>query len=426
MGPIFPCSRRWWPPRRTSCSADTSHKPPSTRQKCCWRGEGADQPEHSYSDGERTTALNEILAQAQSWIASGKRVALATVIEVEGSGPRTPGAAMAVNQDGEVVGSVSGGCIEGAVVTEAMTTLETGQCKRLTYGIAGDDAFAVGLTCGGTVQIFVEQMSASILGTVIDLTSQGRPAALLTMVKGPVIGAKALVTPDHILGVLGDLPLHRRALEEARSMLASSSTGVRHFCPQGEDSGPEVEIFVQSFAPPPQMYVFGAIDFSRATVRIGKLLGYRVTVCDARETFATRSRFPEADELVAAWPHLFLASAPVDQRTVVCVLTHDLKFDVPLLQVALRTPAGYIGAMGSRRTHSLRLQRLAELGVPANELDRILGPIGLDIGARTPEEVAVAIAAEIIALRYGRPAFFLSQRSGPVHAQTSAHQAGAR
>jgi len=202
---------------------------------------------------------------------------------------------------------------------------------------------------------------------------------------------------------------------DARAMLMHGSTATRHFGEHGEQREDTLEVFIQSFAPRPRMYVFGAIDFSRATVRIGKLLGYHVTVCDARATFATRKRFPEADEVVVRWPHEFLAEAPVDERTALCVLTHDPKFDVPLLMAAVKTRAGYVGAMGSRRTHADRIRRLEAEGVGADDVRRIRGPIGLDIGARTPEEVAVAIAAEIIALRYGKPAVALTDRGGPVH-----------
>lgn len=258
-------------------------------------------------------------------------------------------------------------------------------------------------------------MTEGILDQALAAIRAGRPAALLTEVAGPRPGAKALVTPAQELGSLGDPGLDRSAMGTARSMLAQGATGTRHYGAQGQEREDEVEIFVQSFAPPPLMYVFGAIDFSRSTVRIGKLLGYRVTVCDARSAFATRDRFPEADRVVAAWPHQFLAQAEVDERTALCVLTHDPKFDVPLLKVAVRTRAGYIGAMGSRRTHQARMARLAEEGVSEEERARVRGPIGLDIGARTPEEVAIAIGAEIVALRYQREAPFLCQRQGPVH-----------
>jgi xanthine dehydrogenase accessory factor len=262
-------------------------------------------------------------------------------------------------------------------------------------------------------------VTATILETLLEAIRLDQPAALLTEVQGPAPGAKSLVTPALTMGSLGDRALDRAATGDALSMLVQGATGIRHYGTHGEERGDAVEVFVQSFAPPPRMYVFGAIDFSRATVRMGKLLGYKVTVCDARSAFATRARFPEADELVVMWPHEFLATAAVDERTVLCVLTHDPKFDVPLLKAAVKTPAAYIGAMGSRQTHRDRIQRLQAAGATTSELARISGPIGLDIGARTPEEVAVAIGAEIVALRYGRPAPSLSRRSGPIHEQAA-------
>jgi xanthine dehydrogenase accessory factor len=256
---------------------------------------------------------------------------------------------------------------------------------------------------------------ATMLESLVAAIREGTPVALATAVDGPGVGSKALVTPASVTGTLGNKALDRAVIGDARSMLAQGMTGSRHYGLQGEQRGDALEVFVQSFAPPPRMYVFGAIDFSRATVRMGKLLGYQVTVCDARASFATRKRFPEADEVVVRWPHEFLAEAPVDERTVLCVLTHDPKFDVPLLVEAVKTPAAYVGAMGSRRTHTERVRRLRAEGVGEDDVRRIKGPIGLDIGARTPEEVAVAIAAEIIALRYGKRASALSDRSGPVH-----------
>ena len=258
-------------------------------------------------------------------------------------------------------------------------------------------------------------MSHRVLEELLLATAGELPVALVTVVAGPHVGGKALVSPLAVTGSLGNAGLESAVIGDARAMLAQGASGTRHYGRRGEERGDEVEVFIQSFAPPPRMYVFGAIDFSRATVRVGKLLGYHVTVVDARETFATAKRFPEADEVVVAWPHEFLASAPVDKRTVLCILTHDPKFDVPVLVAAVRTPAAYIGAMGSRRTHTDRMRRLRQEGVGERELERIRGPIGLDIGARTPEEVAVAIAAEVIALRYGKEAPSLSQGSGPVH-----------
>ena len=198
-------------------------------------------------------------------------------------------------------------------------------------------------------------------------------------------------------------------------MLAQGLTAVRRYGPDGERRRDELGVFVQSFAPPPRMLVFGAIDFAAAVARAGKFLGYQVTVCDARPVFATRARFPDADEVVTDWPHRYLAGTKVDSRTVICVLTHDPKFDVPLLEVALRTPAAYIGAMGSRRTHDDRLARLREAGLSDAELARLRSPIGLDLGARTPEETAVAIAAELIQLRWGGSGQPLTATTGRIH-----------
>lgn len=243
-----------------------------------------------------------------------------------------------------------------------------------------------------------------------------RPVALVTELRGPKPGAKLVVTErDDVLGTLGDPGLDRAASTEAVAMLELGSSATRSYGTSGQGRMEDVELFIESFSPPPLMYVFGAIDFAAAVARVGKLLGYRVTVCDPREKFATRTRFPEADEIVVQWPDDFLAVAYVDKRTVICALTHDPKFDVPLLKAALATPAGYIGAMGSRRTHAERSRQLLEEGVTEEELVRISGPIGLDIGARTPEEVAVSIAAEIIALKTGASGERLVATEGRLH-----------
>jgi xanthine dehydrogenase accessory factor len=241
------------------------------------------------------------------------------------------------------------------------------------------------------------------------------PVAIATVVGGPMVGGKLLVTPHDHVGTVGNAELDRAVVEAARGLLEGGRTDTIHFGPRGQRRMEDVTVFIQSFAPPPRMYVFGAIDFASAVARIGKFMGYRVTVCDARAVFATRDRFPSADEIVVAWPDEFLKTAPVDTRTVICVLTHDPKFDVPVLKGALKTPAGYIGAMGSRRTHNNRTARLKEEGVTDEELARISSPVGLDIGARTPEETAVAIAGEIVALRTGHSGGRLSERSGPIH-----------
>jgi xanthine dehydrogenase accessory factor len=241
------------------------------------------------------------------------------------------------------------------------------------------------------------------------------PVAVATVVEGPGTGGKLLVFPEDHVGTVGNVELDRAVVEAASGMLEGGRTDTIHFGPRGQRRMEDVTVFVQSFAPPPRMYVFGAIDFASAVARIGKFMGYRVTVCDARAVFATRDRFPSADEIVVAWPDEFLKTALVDTRTVICVLTHDPKFDVPVLKEALNTPAGYIGAMGSRRTHNNRTARLKEEGVTDQELARISSPVGLDIGSRTPEETAVAIAGEIVALRTGHSGGRLSERSGPIH-----------
>ena len=244
------------------------------------------------------------------------------------------------------------------------------------------------------------------------------PAAVATVIEDPEgsLGGKILVTPDDHTGSAGNEELDRAVVEAARGLLEGGRTETRHFGPRGQRRMEDVAVFIQSFAPPPKMYVFGAIDFASAVARVGKFMGYRVIVCDARPVFATRDRFPSADEVVVAWPDEFLKTADVDKRSVICVLTHDPKFDVPVLVQALKTEAGYIGAMGSRRTHNNRTARLKEEGVTDEQLARVSSPIGLDIGARTPEETAIAIAGEIIALRTGHSGGRLAGRGGPIHA----------
>jgi xanthine dehydrogenase accessory factor len=288
-----------------------------------------------------------------------------------------------------------------------------------TYGYSDSDAFAVGLTCGGSVSVFVQALSAAEhpqVGEVLASIEAEQPVALATVVAGMgEIGARMAVWPDRVSGTLGVEGLDVAVTDDARGMLAQGATGQRHYGPAGERRRDETTVFVEAYAPPPRMLVFGAIDFATAVARIGSFLGYRVTVCDARAVFATARRFPDADEVVVEWPHRYLARQQVDERTVICVLTHDPKFDVPLLEVALRTPAWYVGAMGSRNTHEDRLDRLREAGMTDAELSRLRSPIGLDLGARTPEETAVAVAAEIVAGRWGGTGVPLGQTEGAIH-----------
>jgi xanthine dehydrogenase accessory factor len=262
-------------------------------------------------------------------------------------------------------------------------------------------------------------VSASIYEQLRDLLRAEEPVALATIVNGPQPGAKLLVRPEgEPLGELGDPGLDRVVGRDARAQLQAGLTGTRHYGPHGEAREHAVEVFIESFAPPPRMIIFGAVDFTAALARASKLLGYRVTVCDARAVFATPQRFPMADEVVNDWPHRYLVKVgeELGPRDAVCVLTHDHKFDVPAITVALETKVGYIGAMGSRRTHTDRVRRLREEGLDDGALDRVMAPIGLDLGARTPEETAVSICAEIIALRTGRKARSLRDADGPIHA----------
>jgi xanthine dehydrogenase accessory factor len=391
--------------------------------------------------------VRDILDPISKWWGAGESFGLATVVRTFSSAPREPGAAMAVSADGEAVGSVSGGCVEGAVYELAGEVRSSGQPVLQTYGISDDDAFAVGLTCGGIIDIFVEPVGSQSfpeLGEVAAAVRADEPVAVATVIDGPGrVGARRVIWrasagqgqqdgsadgPEDrhgpggrpSSGTLGSGERLDQAVDDdARGMLAQGLTGVRRYGPDGERRRDELSVFVQSFAPPPRMLVFGAIDFAAAVARAGKFLGYRVTVCDARPVFATRRRFPDADEVVTDWPHRYLAGQNVDVRTVICVLTHDPKFDVPLLEVALRTPAGYIGAMGSRRTHDDRLARLREVGLTEDELARLRSPIGLDLGARTPEETAVAIAAELIQLRWGGSGRPLTATTGRIHHSAS-------
>ncbi len=363
--------------------------------------------------------MRDILTEISAWWQAGETFGLATVVRTFRSAPRDPGAALAVSAAGDVVGSVSGGCVEGAVYEVAREVCDTGKPVLQTYGVSDDDAFAVGLTCGGILDVFVEPVDRSSfpeLGDIAAAVGTGEPVAVATVVAGPgSLGARRVIWPADASGSLGLTRLDDAVDDDTRGMLAQGLTGMRHYGARGERRADELSVFVHSFAPPPRMVVFGAIDFAAAVASIGKYLGYHVTVCDARPVFATPARFPDADEVVVDWPHRFLQRMAVDERTVICVLTHDPKFDVPVLEVALRTPAAYVGAMGSRRTHEDRLERLRAVGLTEAELARLRSPIGLDLGARTPEETAVSVAAELIQLRWGGSGQALTSTDGRIH-----------
>ncbi len=371
----------------------------------------------------------DIAEELNRWVEQGRDFAVATVVDVGGSAPRRPGAALAVDADGTAVGSVSGGCVEGAVYELCRQALEDGESVLERFGYSNDDAFAVGLTCGGVIDVLVTPVRAGdpvrpVAAAALATAAGGGTAALARIVSGParLTGRALLVRPDgsHEGGFGGDPELDRTVAAEAGAFLDAGRTGTLETGEQGSRCGEPLTVLVESSVPPPRMIVFGAIDFASALVRVGTFLGYRVTVCDARPVFATEARFPEADEIVIAWPHTYLERTEVDGRTVLCVLTHDAKFDVPLLRLALKLPVAYVGAMGSRRTHLDRNERLRRVGVSELELARLRSPIGLDLGARTPEETALSIASEIVANRRGGSGLSLTGAHTPIHHDATA------
>jgi xanthine dehydrogenase accessory factor len=309
--------------------------------------------------------VREILDSLERWSAEGQRAALATLVKTERSALREPGAAMAVSERGDVAGSLTGGCVEPALYEEARAVLAGEPARLRTYGIADDEAFEAGLPCGGTIHVLVAQAGRDLMGQLAAAVREERPVAFVMRIAEPDIGAQELMAPD------------------GRT-----------------EPSLEGDTFVLPLLPRPRMYVFGSVDHAAALAQAGRLLGYHVTVCDARAKFLTPERFPHADELVVGWPDEVLGSRTIDARTAICVLTHDHKLDVPALKAALATDAGYVGALGSRKTNTARAERLREEGVSDDDIARIHAPIGLDIGAKTPQEVAVAVAAEIVAARF--------------------------
>ncbi|RHW27132.1 XdhC/CoxI family protein [Nocardioides immobilis] len=389
--------------------------------------------------------MREVLPQLMKWWEAGETVGMGTVVATFRSAPRPAGASMLVGADGSAVGSVSGGCVEGAVYELAHEVVASGVPVLQRYGVSDDEAFAVGLTCGGILDVYVEKVSQETfpeLGEIAEAIERGTPIAVATVVEHPdpsYVGRRTLIRPDGIIpddsvvdvadsrqerqGLsrsLGSSRIDDAVRDDGLGLLEAGHNGTLTYGPDGERRGEGMQVFVWAFAPRPRMLVFGAIDFAAAVARVGSFLGYHVTVCDARPVFATDTRFPEADEVVVEWPHRYLAAeheaGRIDPRTVVAVLTHDPKFDVPLLEQALRIPElSYVGAMGSRRTHDDRMARLREAGLTEDELARLSSPIGLDLGARTPEETAISIAAEIVAGRWGGSGEPLAARSGRIH-----------
>jgi len=382
--------------------------------------------------------------QLGAWLEPGAPpFAVATVVGASGSVPRPVGTAMAVRADGAVIGSLSGGCVEAAVHAAALDAIAVGECHRETFGYSDDDAFAVGLTCGGSLEVHVQPVrpgdpddpAAVALARLV--ADGGGPAALvrrLDVARPTAVLLDDLSEPREGMARPGsDNPLHGLVDDGAlpavsaqvAAVLRAGGAATVHAAPGVADGACEPEepvtLLVETRLPPPRFVVVGANDFAGALVRAVHLLGYHVTLVDAREVFAAPRRFPQADEVVVDWPDRYLAAEAaagrLDPRTAVAVLTHDVKFDVPTLRLALGLPLAYVGAMGSRRSHVQRLQALHDEGVTTDQLARLRSPIGLDLGAVTPEEVAVSVVAELVAVRYGRDAAVpLSRTDGPLHA----------
>lgn len=369
--------------------------------------------------------MSSLLADLERWNHAGLKVALARIVEVEGSAPRLAGATMAVSSNGEVSGSLSGGCVESSVVEAALLVLEehvSGRLVRFDAITDEDDPIGVGLTCGGVIGVFIEPMTVSLLSAFIATRDSKTGVAIVTMIEGAAFATASGVNPGatlvvkdngESLGSLGSPDLDAALVDKALLALESGESGLVH-----EAGG--VVAFVHGIVAAPHLVIVGAVDFTAALAKVARVLGYCVTVCDARVTFATTARFPEAHKVVVDWPHRYLdeLAKSLGPRDAVCVLTHDHKYDIPALCSALATEVGYVGAMGSRQTHAERIALLVEAGISRDSLARIMAPIGLDIGAATPEEVAIAICAEIIANRHNRldgPLMSLRDAKGPIH-----------
>jgi xanthine dehydrogenase accessory factor len=356
------------------------------------------------------------------WQREGAAFVIATVVSTSSSAPRPAGAVLALHLDGTIVGNVSGGCVEPAVVELGSEVQRTGAPILQRFGYSDDEAVAVGLTCGGSLEVFIRRVDAQRLPLepVARAIAADEPVAIVTVLEHPsepaLVGTAVVVTREGaVTGAFAGTPLARVARRAGLAELQHGGVCVRRIGSSGEWLHDDVTVLIEAFAPRPHLVVFGAIDFAAAVATLGRFLGYRVTVCDARARFATRERFPDADEVVVDWPHRHLASLDVDATTAICVLTHDAKFDVPVLVEALAGPAGFIGAMGSRRTHEDRLARLRAAGVTEDELARLRSPIGLDLGGATPQETAVSIAAELVAHLHGGSGLPLTGLDAPIH-----------
>ncbi|WP_063128574.1 XdhC family protein [Nocardia fusca] len=363
--------------------------------------------------------MHQVLNTVARWQAAGIDCALVTIVRSAGSIPRPVGTVMAVARDGTVVGSISGGCIESDVFHLATDVMTTGKAAVRRYAVDDAGAGSVALMCGGSMDVLVQRAGPTDipgLALVADSVAAGLPVATATVVsEGAHLGRSIVTTGTAWTGTCGDPLLDTAVVARATRHLEAGTVTTVQLGETGDCAETGLSVLISSIARPPSMLVFGAVDFAHALVRAAKLLGYSVTLCDARPVFATRERFPEADEVVVMWPQDYLKRATITPSTAICVLTHDPRFDVPALEIALRSDAGYVGAMGSRRTHTDRMERLRAAGVTEAELSRLSSPIGLDLGAATPEETAVSILAEVIALRRGGSGRRLGRIAGPIH-----------
>ncbi len=347
----------------------------------------------------------ELLETLEEWFAAGERVAVATVIRVEGSAPRPVGARMIVSSGGRMAGSVSGGCVETTVYEEMADLLGGGPPRSLHFGITEDMIWDVGLACGGTIDVFLQELDNQLVSALAKSVAGGEAVALVAFIEGEQMGSMALVTPGGTM--LG--PEVGQAAAAASEMLAArSERGAVH------ELGPGVSAFIEPFLPPPVLLIAGGVHIAIPLARFAKELGFRVIVVDPRQKFANEERFPEADEVLVGWPDEALSQMVVDNNTYIVLLTHDPKIDEPTLAAALKTNAAYIGAIGSRKTRAARYARMERWGVSREQLDRVYAPIGLDLGGRSPEETALSIIAEVIAVKNERTGASLRATSGRI------------
>jgi xanthine dehydrogenase accessory factor len=350
--------------------------------------------------------VKEVLPDIERWRGRGEAFALATVVATRRSAPRPVGAKLAVSESGEMAGSVSGGCVESEVYGHACEVLEGARPQLLSYGIADDLAFSVGLPCGGEIDVFVDRAPDELVVRLLRIIESEERAVLFTVVEGEPLGAELLVTEAGER--FGDGPAE--LVDRVDQLLRGGRNELLEL-------GDGRKIFAEVYGPAPRLLVFGAVDTAEELCALAKRLGWHTIVTDARAKFATNERIASADEVIVAWPQDALAQVQPDYQTAVVVLTHDDKFDVPAIQGALGTEAFYIGALGSRRNQERRRERLLEAGIDEHELERISGPSGLDIGALTPSETGLSILAEILARRAGRDGGPLRTATGRIHAE---------